>query len=168
MGELGDIYYPWHPWHDHKVRVHATLVKRGRAVARCRLADVPTCRLLEVPLWMLDAATCCQMRTAESSIVEVAALRELKALLSVHPRTSPHSAMQDQPRYLLHAGGADADVVEPTAVPSTGVVFSAESATGVAGVLTRNATEGVAIAGPVAAAARRNRKRRSHHRGGAR
>ena len=29
IGELGDIYYPWHPWHDHKVRVHATLVKRA-------------------------------------------------------------------------------------------------------------------------------------------
>src|SRR3954447_2442513 len=78
IGELGDIYYPWHPWHDHKVRVHATLVKRGRTVARCHLEDVPTSRMLEVPLWMLDAATCCQMRTAESSIVEVASLRELK------------------------------------------------------------------------------------------
>jgi hypothetical protein len=64
-------------WHEHKVRVHTTHVKRGRAVARCSLDDVPTCRILEVPFWMLDAAACCQIRTAESSVVDVESLREL-------------------------------------------------------------------------------------------
>ena len=52
IGELRDICYPWHPWSDHKVRVHATLVKRGQAVARCSLEDVQPFRIREVPLWM--------------------------------------------------------------------------------------------------------------------
>src|SRR6516164_4649660 len=52
IGELRDICYPWHPWHDRRVRVQATLVKRGRAVARCSLEDVQPFRILEVQLWM--------------------------------------------------------------------------------------------------------------------
>jgi len=44
------------------VRVHATLVKRGQAVAYCSLDDVPACRVLEVPLWMVDVAACCKIR----------------------------------------------------------------------------------------------------------
>src|SRR6202049_4891942 len=56
IGELRDIHYPWHPWSDRKVRVHATLVKRGRAVGRCSLEDVQPFRILEVPLWMMDPA----------------------------------------------------------------------------------------------------------------
>src|SRR6266852_4432418 len=114
IGELRDICYPWHPWHDRKVRVHATLVKRGRAVARCSLEDVQPCRILEVPLWMLDAAACCRIRAAASRVTSTESLRELKALLQSTRRIDPEFAIQVQHPYLLDAGGADVNVVEPT------------------------------------------------------
>src|SRR6516165_10429753 len=38
--DLGKICYAWHPWHGRTVRVHARLVKRGRAVAHCSLEEV--------------------------------------------------------------------------------------------------------------------------------
>src|SRR4051812_45593229 len=62
IGELRDLRYPWHPWHGRKVRVHATLVKRGSAVARCSLEDEQPFRILEIPVWMFDGAACCRIR----------------------------------------------------------------------------------------------------------
>jgi hypothetical protein len=44
--------------------VHASLVRRGRAVAYCSLGDIQTCRVLEVALWMFDVAACCKTRVA--------------------------------------------------------------------------------------------------------
>ena len=78
LGNLRDIHYPWHPWRDHKVRVHATLVKRGQAVARCSLEDVQPFRIREVPLWMLDAAACCKIHASKCKVANVVSLRELK------------------------------------------------------------------------------------------
>ena len=40
--ELRRICYSWHPWHDREVWVHASLVRRGRAVAYCSLGDIQT------------------------------------------------------------------------------------------------------------------------------
>jgi hypothetical protein len=48
--DVREICYSWHPWHGRAVRVHASLVKRGQAVAYCSLEDVQACRVLEVPL----------------------------------------------------------------------------------------------------------------------
>jgi hypothetical protein len=61
--------------------VHATLVKRGQAVARCSLEDVQPFRMVEVPLWMLDAAACCKIQASKCKVANVESLRELKALL---------------------------------------------------------------------------------------
>src|SRR5262245_63434596 len=63
--DLREICYSWHPWHGRAVWVHATLVKRGRAVAHCSLEDLQTSRVLEVPLWMLDVAGCCKTRVSK-------------------------------------------------------------------------------------------------------
>jgi hypothetical protein len=59
--EVREVWYPWHAWFGRKVRVHATLMKRGVAVAHCSSEDVHPHRLLELPLWMLDSALCCQV-----------------------------------------------------------------------------------------------------------
>jgi hypothetical protein len=75
---------------------------------------------------------------------------------------------QAQHRYLLNAGGADVGVVEPAEIHSAGVVCSAESKTGLAGTITRDATEGSAIADSTAAAAEPKIGRRSGGRGGMR
>ena len=167
IGEPRDLRYPWHPWHDRKVRVHATLVKRGLAVARCSLEDVHPFRILEVPLWMFDAAACCKIRTAGSSVATVESLRELQAVLGSTQRSDLDLAIQAQHRYLLDTGGADVSVVEPTEIYSTGVVCSAASETELARTGSRDATESSALADPTAAAGCKI-GRRSGNRGGAR
>ena len=63
---LGASCYPWHPWHGRTVWVRAELVRHGQAVAYCSLEDVQTCRVLEVPLWMLELATCSRTRISEA------------------------------------------------------------------------------------------------------
>jgi hypothetical protein len=65
--DVREICYSWHPWHGRTVQVHANLVRRGRPVAYCSLEDVPTCRVLEVPLWMLDNGSAGQRRHATNS-----------------------------------------------------------------------------------------------------
>jgi len=153
IGELRAIFYSWHPWHDRKVRLHATLVKRGCAVARCSLEDVQPFRILEVPLWMLDAVVCCKVRTAKSGVANVESLRQLKALLESTQRTDLDLAIQAQHRYLLNAGGADARVVEPTEIHAASVVRSSASPTRLAGTVTRDSTKGCAITERTAPAA---------------
>ena len=148
--------------------MHATLVKRGRAVARCSLEDVQPCRILEVPLWMLDAAACCRIRAAASRVTSTESLRELKALLQSTRRIDPEFAIQVQHPYLLDAGGADVNVVEPTEVDPTGAICAPASKTGLAGTVSRGSTEASAIAGATSAAAWRKSGRRTDGRGGAR
>ena len=102
---------------------------------------------------MFDTAACCRIRAASSSVVTVEALRELKALLRSTQQTSRELAKDGQHRYLLNAGGADVGVVEAAEVYSTGVICSTESETGLAGTVTRDSTEGSAIADNPAATA---------------
>src|SRR6516165_8164626 len=85
--DVREICYSWHPWHGRAVRVHTSLVKRGQAVAYCRLEDVPACRVLEVPLWMLDVAACCKTRASKSGFASAQSLRGLKEVLqAAQPR----------------------------------------------------------------------------------
>src|SRR3954453_6669242 len=98
IGELRDLRYPWHPWHGRKVRVHGTLVKRGLAIARCSLEAIQPFRILEIPVWMFDAAACCRIRTAGSSVVTVEALRDLMIVLRGTQRSDPDLAIQGQHR----------------------------------------------------------------------
>ncbi len=58
--------------------MHATLVKRGRAVAHCSLEDIQASRVLEVPLWMLDVVACCKTRVSQPGFASAQSLRELK------------------------------------------------------------------------------------------
>ena len=165
--ELRDICYPWHPWSDRKVRVHATLMKRGQAVARCSSEDVQPFRIVEVPLWMLDAAACCKIQVSKCKVANVESLRELKVLLQPTRRIDPEFAIQTQHPCLLDAGGADVSAIEPTEVHPTRAVCSPESDTGLVGTIPRGATESFATAGAAAAATRRRMERRTSG-GGAR
>src|SRR5215469_3578974 len=125
--DLREICYSWHPWHGRSVWVRAILVKRGRAVAHCSLEDVPTSRVLEVPLWMLDVAACCKTRASKPGFASVQSLRELKELLQSAPRAQAHDLSEAQHRYLLDAGGADGGIdgsaeIEPTPVACSSAV----------------------------------------------
>src|ERR1700693_2963590 len=93
IGELREICYPWHPWSDRQVRVHATLVKRGQAVARCSLEDVQPFRIVEGALWMLDAVPSGKIQSCECKVANVESLRELKALLQPTRRIDPEFAI---------------------------------------------------------------------------
>jgi hypothetical protein len=87
--------------------VHATLVRRGVAVAHCSCEDVYPRRILELPLWMLDSAVCCRVRAAKPGNVNVETLRELRRLLHLALCASGELAKDTKHQYLLNAGGAD-------------------------------------------------------------
>src|SRR5215813_9492319 len=95
-----------------QVRVHARLIKRGRAVAHCSLEEVQTCRVLEVPLWMLDVAACGKVRVSKSAIASVQCLRELRQILESARRPTPNIP-ESQHRYWLDIGGADDSITGP-------------------------------------------------------
>jgi hypothetical protein len=117
--ELREVSYPWHPWFGLIVGVHATLVRRGVAVAHCSCEGVYPRRLLELPLWMLDSAACCRIRAAKSGNVNVESLREIGRLLHLVLCTSGELAKDAEHRYLLNAGGADVDAASSPGSCST-------------------------------------------------
>jgi len=166
--EHREVCYPWHPWHGRKVWVHATLVKRGRAVAHCSLEDVQPVRVLEVPLWMLDVVACCKTRVAKSGLANLESLRELKALLHSARRAQGNIVPAAQHQYLLEAGGADVTVADSRGIHSTPVVCSSASQAALDGFAVRCSTEDSTIADAVAAAAWRPNPDRGRGRGGAR
>jgi hypothetical protein len=117
--DIRKVCYYWHPWHGRPVW-HATLVKRDQAVAHCSLEEGQASRILEVPLWMLDAAGCCKARASKPGFASAQSLRELRELLqAARSRAQDPTASKPQHRYLQHAGGADGGIGsadEPTPV----------------------------------------------------
>jgi hypothetical protein len=55
------VAYRWHAWFGRTVHVHELIDRNAGVVARCRLDDRASGAIQEVPLWMLDAATCATM-----------------------------------------------------------------------------------------------------------
>src|SRR5215831_12195333 len=154
--DVREIWYSWHPWHGRAVWVHATLVKRGRAVAQCSLQELQTSRVLEVPLWMLDVAACCKTRVSKPGFASAQSLGELKEVLqSALPRAQADDTPETQHRYLLDAGGADGGITGPAEVESTAVVCSSARQPALDKSVVRCATEDSAIAGAVTEAASR-------------
>jgi len=69
-------------------------------MAYCSLEGIQTCRVLEVPLWMLDVVTCCKTRVTKPGFASAQALRELKEFLqSAQPPGENHSTAETQHRY---------------------------------------------------------------------
>src|SRR5215469_12985854 len=167
--DVREICYSWHPWHGRAVRVHASLVKRGHAVAYCSLEDVPACRALEVPLWMLDVAACCKTRASKPGFASAQSLRDLKEVLqAVRPRIPAPIAPKTQPRYLLHAGGADGGIDGPAEIEPTPVVCSSAMQPALDESVVRCSTKDHAIAGAVTETASSNGGRGRNRRGGLR
>src|SRR5215831_11319880 len=166
--DLREICYSWHPWHGRAVWVHATLVKRGRAVAHCSLEDIQTSRVLEVPLWMLDVVACCKTRVSQPGFASIPSLRELKEVLqSAPPRARAHDTRETQPRYLLDAGGAYGGIDGPAEIEPTPVVCSSARQPALDRSDVRCPTENGALAGAAPEAASRG-SRGENRRGGGR
>ena len=166
--DVREICYSWHPWHGRAVRVHARLVKRGRAVAHCSSEDIQTSRVLEVLLWMLDVAACCKTRASKPGFASAQSLRDLKEVLqAARPQVPAPIAPKTQPRYLLHAGGADGGIDGPAEIEPTSVVCSSARQPALDKSVVRCSTKDRAIAGAVTEAGSR-KSGRGNRRGGAR
>ena len=151
---LGEIHYPWHPWHGRRVVVYAALSRKGGTVVRCGLEDESQLYRLEVPSWMLDAEKCNHLRLAESGAVSIEALRVLKELL--HSVSSGGDiVVQAQHHCQLSSGGADANVIEPSPERSASTVSSPTPDTPLGRSAARCAAEHSAAAGRTAAPAGR-------------
>ena len=167
--DVREICYSWHPWHGRAVRVHASLVKRGQAVAHCSLEDVQACRVLEVPLWMLDVGACCKTRASKPGFASAQSLRDLKEVLqAARPQVPAPIAPKTQPRHLLHAGGVDGGINGPAEIEPTPVVCSSAMQPALDKSAVRCSTRDGAIAGAVTEAASRNAGRGGNRRGGSR
>jgi hypothetical protein len=167
--DLREICYSWHPWHGRSVWVHATLVRRGWAVAHCSLEDVQTCRVLEVPLWMLDVAACCKTRVSRLGFASAQSLRELKEVVqSALPRAQAYDTSEAQHRYLLDAGGADGGIDGSAEIEPTPVVCSSAMQPALDRSVVRCPTNNSAITGAVTKAESRKSGRGENRRGGAR
>jgi len=161
--------YGWHPWHGRTVQVHSNLVKRGRPVAYCSLEDVPTCRVLEVPLWMLDVATCCKTRLSRPGFVSVQFLRELKEVLqSAQGRVRDQTAPEAQHRYWLDIGGADGSITGPAKNEPAHDVCSSATQPTLDRPAARCSTQDNSLDGAVTEAASSNSCGSGNDRGGAR
>src|SRR5215510_14509686 len=110
--EPREVQYPWHPWFGRTVCVYRIVVRGTRSRAHCGLDQVQCARSLEIPLWMLEAASCSTLRLAENPIVDCTALQRLKALLHGGVLEDRHSSL----------GGADADPQDSTPRSTVGVV----------------------------------------------
>ena len=169
--ELRQVWYPWHAWFGRRVSVHATLVRRGVAVAHCSSENAYPRRLLELPLWMLDSAVCHKVRPAKPGNVNVESLRELRYLLNLTPGASGELAKDAEHQYLLNAGGADVNVASPGPCSTVAVCLPPlesrdESTMGCS--LDRCSTEDCAVAGTTAPASLRLIPHHRSSRGGGR
>jgi hypothetical protein len=139
--ESREVRYPWHPWHDRVVAIHQSFTRNGRALFRCSIEENLEVRLLEIPQWMFDPATCCGMRLAAVPTVSCKALLDLKSLLQCTLLPESDVVLQAEHRCLLSPGGADAKVTEPTEGRSTQTVSSTPPESGLAGAASRNQAE---------------------------
>ena len=166
--ESREVHYPWHPWHARAVAVHEAFTRNGRAVCRCSVDENPGVRLLEIPQWMFDSATCSRMRPATVPMVSCGALLDLKALLRCASFPDSDVVLQGQHRSLLSPGGADAKITNPTESRSIQTVSSTPEAPLLAGAACRNQTENSKVAGATAARAHRKSRRLWQQKGGGR
>ena len=167
--DVREVCYPWHPWHGRRVWVRASLVRLGRAVAFCSLEDLQACRVLEVPLWMLDVAACCKTRVSKPGFASAQSLRELKEVLqSARPQAQGHSTPDTQHRYSLDAGGANGSIAGPDEIEPTPVVCSSTMQSALDRSVVRCSTNNSSIAGAVTEATSSNSGRNGNCTGGAR
>jgi hypothetical protein len=164
-----EIRYSWHAWHGRAVWVHASLVRRGRAVAYCSLEDEKS-RVLEVPLWMLDVAACSKTQVSKLGFVSTDSLRELKEILesarlrAAQAPTTPET----QHQYLQDAKGAEGSTADPTETEPTSVICSSPVQSALGRPVARHSTEDHVVAGAVTQAASNNSGRTRNRRRGVR
>lgn len=124
ISEYREVCYPWHPWYGQSVLVRESFIRRGIAVCLCKIEGDRGRKSLEVPQWMLDRAICCSMKAVETPLVGVRDLVALKALLRNVALTASDELPQDQHRFSMLKGDADAELTKPSLRRATGAVLS--------------------------------------------
>ena len=128
------IAYSWHPWAERTVRIHEVIERLTGAVARCSLVDAAVARVQDIPVWMLDAAACCQTRLAAKPVAALSALAALRILLSEAMRIAATEVPSDagivSPDSYRGDRHATPSSPAPTAAPSTRSLVG-EPATGI-------------------------------------
>jgi hypothetical protein len=76
-----EIVYPWHPWFGRTVAIRRAVNRRVRTVLHVECEDGGRTRVLEVPRWMCDRATCVVMNLSDQPQVSCEHLRLLQELL---------------------------------------------------------------------------------------
>jgi hypothetical protein len=160
--ESREVLYPWHPWHNRVVAVHQSFTRNGHVLFRCSIQENLEARLLEIPQWMFDPATCGRMRLAAVPIVSCKALLNLKSLLQCALLPGSEAVLQAQHSCLLSPGGADAKVTEGR---STQTVSSTPPGSGLAGAASRNQAENREVVRATAARTLRKDSRRGQQKG---
>jgi hypothetical protein len=163
--ETRDVCYPWHPC---AVVVDDVFVKYGQCVCRCWLEGESTRRVVEIPIWMCEPATCGRLRVTLTPTVHCDVLRELQALLRIVRHPARDGVLQAQHRSLLDAGGADATVREPPAPGATHALPSPSFPSVVSDAATGHPREDDPIARSAAAPARGPKPRLRPTTGGVR
>ena len=117
------IAYSWHPWAERTVRIHEVIERPTGAVARCSLVDAAVARVQDIPVWMLNAAACCQTRLAAEPVAALSALAALRVLLLEAMRIAatevPSDAGIASPDSYRGDRHATPSSPAPTAAPST-------------------------------------------------
>jgi hypothetical protein len=166
--DVREIHYCFHPWHGRAVWVHASLIRRGRAVAYCSLEDENR-RVLEVPLWMLDVAGCSKTRVSKLGFVNADSLRELKEILeSVRLQGQLSTTPETQHQYLQDAKGAEGGTADSTETEPTSVICSSPVQSALGRPVARHSTEDDATAGAVTQAASKDSGRKRNRTGAVR
>jgi hypothetical protein len=132
--ESREIHYPWHPWFGRRVWIYRISLGRGPASARCGLEPTQCAKPLEVPLWMLEAASCSTLRLIEAPRVGCAVLLALRALLQ-------NNMLQGRHHSVFLTGGADADSLESIPALATGTIPTSIRANTLATVAKRGPTK---------------------------
>src|SRR6516162_185046 len=128
------VAYSWHPWAERAVRVHEVIERPTGAIARCSLVGAAVARVQDIPVWMLDAAACCQTRLAANPVAALSALAALRILLLEAMRIAatelPSDAGIASPDSYRGDRHATPSSPAPTAAPSTRSLVG-EPATGI-------------------------------------
>jgi hypothetical protein len=117
--------------------------------------------VMEVPIWMFDAAVCCQFRSGSYAIVSIGALRSLQSVLNCAGR-----AMEDvieAQHQSAHSGGSDAQTTEGSSHSDHAVSRSCPNSATAAGNPQEDSDSSCAAVTPA-----RITKRKANSPGGAR
>src|SRR4051794_9386969 len=116
--EVREVLYPWHPWFGREVHVHEVVKRGNMPVFWCSPTAERKGRCLAVPSWMFDRAACLHLHSAQAPQVDLAALDNLKTLLSDIIGRVPSAGSVIGAKHPSYQNRGDADATREPAAPN--------------------------------------------------